>query len=176
MAVNGKATYRSYEEVGGAVSQGEFGSLLLSLFMGAPRDRFVWDHWTTLRRRPTYVYAFTIKIEDSTYNVQYASSWQQPMSARSGQHGFVYVDCETGRVVRIYAEADGIPDDFPVTNVSTLVDYDFVDVGGRQFLLPLRALVRMGTRRVQTRNEVEFSSYRKFGSDTNITYDVKDGK
>jgi len=43
-------------------------------------------------------------------------------------------------------------------------------------LLPLRALVRMGTRRIQTRNEVAFDGYRKFSSDTNITYDVKDGK
>src|ERR1035438_6368975 len=109
VAINGKSTYRSYEEVGGAVSQGEFGSLLLSIFQGAPRDRFVWDHWTTLRRRPTYVYAFKIKIEDSTYNVQYASSWQQPIMTRSGQHGFVYVDRETGRVVRVYAEARGKP-------------------------------------------------------------------
>src|SRR5271157_4318028 len=31
VAVNGKSTYRSYLEVGGAVSQGEFGSLLLSI-------------------------------------------------------------------------------------------------------------------------------------------------
>ena len=176
VAVNGKSTYRSYLEVGGAVSQGEFGSLLLSIFRGAPRDRFVWDHWTTLRRRPTHVFAFRIKIEDSTYNVQFASSWQQPISTRSGQHGFVYVDRETNRVVRIYAEADGIPADFPVTNVTMLVDYDFVDVGGHPFLLPLRALVRMGTNRIQTRNEVAFTGYRKFTSDTNITFDLKDAK
>jgi hypothetical protein len=176
VAVNGKTTYRNYEELGGAQSQGEFGSLLLSIFRGAPRDRFTWDHWTTLRRRPTHVYAFRIRIDESDYNVHFAASWHQPVTVRSGQHGFVYVDRDSSRVVRIYAEADGIPPDFPVTNVSTLLDYDFVDVGGRQFLLPLSALVRMGTSRVQTRNEVSFSGYRKFTSDTNITFDVKDGK
>ena len=175
-AINGRPTYRSYEEVGGAQSQGEFGSLLLSIFRGASKDRFVWDHWTTLRKRPTHVFAFVIKLEDSDYTVHFAASWHQPATTRSGQHGFIYVDRDTNRVVRVYAEADGIPEDFPVTNVSTLLDYDFVDVSGRQFLLPLRALVRMGTSRVQTRNEVAFAGYRKFSSDTNITFDVKDGK
>jgi hypothetical protein len=175
-AINGKRTYRSYEEMGGAQSQGEFGSLLLSIFRDAPKDRFVWDHWTTLRKRPTHVFSFVIKLQDSEYTVHFAASWHQPATTRSGQHGFIYVDRDTNRVVRVYAEADGIPDDFPVTNVSTLLDYDFVDVGGRQFLLPLRALVRMGTHRIQTRNEVAFEGYRKFSSDTNITYDVKDGK
>ncbi len=170
VAVNGKRTFRTYEEMGGAQSQGEFGSLLLSLFRDAGRDRFQWDHWTTLRRRRTYVYRFRIGIEDSTYNVQFASSWQGPMAVRTGQHGFVYVDSETSAVVRVYAEADGIPADFPVKSVYTLLDYDFVDVGGHQFLLPLRALVRMGTSRVQTRNDVAFQSYRKFASDTTITF------
>jgi hypothetical protein len=168
--VNGKRTYRSYEEMGGAESQGEFGSLLLSIFRDAPRSRFAWDHWTTLRRRRTHVYRFHIGLEESTYNVQFASSWQGSMTARTGQHGFIYVDAESNRVVRVYADADSIPPDFPVTNVYTLLDYDFVDVGGHAFLLPIRALVRMGTNRVQTRNEMAFESYRKFSSDANITF------
>jgi hypothetical protein len=170
VAVNGKATYRRYEEMGGAQSQGEFGSLLLSLFRDAAGNRFAWDHWTTLRRRRTHVYRFRIGVEESTYNVHFASSWQGPMTVRAGQHGFIYVDGESSRVVRVYAEADGIPNDFPVTNVYTLLDYDFVDISGRRFLLPLRALVRMGTSRVQTRNEVAFQAYRKFTSDTTITF------
>lgn len=176
VAINGKPTYRTYEEVGGAVSQGEFGSLLISIFRGAPRDRFAWDHWTTLRRRPTMVYAFRVKLEHATYNIHFEAAGYQPVTVLTGQHGFVYIDHVTKQVVRVYMEADDIPDDFPVTSVTTMLDYDFVDVGGRQFLLPLSALVRMGTHRMQMRNEVAFEQYRKFTSDTSITFDLKDGK
>jgi hypothetical protein len=170
VAVNGKRTVQSYDDIGGAESQGEFGSLLLSIFRDAPRSRFQWHHWSTLRRRKTHVYSFRIGVDESTYHVQFATAWQGPLSARTGQHGFIYVDAESNRVVRVFADADSIPPDFPVTNVYTLLDYDFVDVSGHSFLLPIRALVRMGTNRVQTRNEVAFESYRKFSSDANITF------
>lgn len=169
-AINGHPTYRNFNEVGGAVSEGEFGSLLLSLFRGADRTRFAWDHWTTLRGRPALVYRFRIPLEESEYNVQYARGDVGPISAHSGQSGFIEVDQATNRVLRIYAVAQDLPPDFPVTNVTTLLDYDFVDISGQQYLLPLHALVRMGTHWVQTRNEVSFEAYRKFGSDTTITF------
>src|SRR5579863_7482689 len=101
VAVNGKRTGRSYEDMAGAESQGEFGSLLLSIFRDAPASRFAWDHWTTLRRRKTHVFRFHIPVAESTYNVQFATSWQGPISAHTGQHGFIYVDAESNRVVRL---------------------------------------------------------------------------
>lgn len=170
VAINGHPTYRTFEEVGGAVSEGEFGSLLISLFRGADRKRFAWDHWTTLRGRPALVYRFRIPLEESEYSVQYARGGVGPVSAHSGQSGFIEVDRATSRVLRIYAVAEDLPADFPVINVSMLVDYDFVEISGRQFLLPVHARVRMGTHWVQTRNEVSFEDYRKFGSDTTITF------
>jgi len=173
VAVNGHQTFRTYEEMGGAVSQGEFGSLLISIFKHAGSTRFRWDHWTNLRRRPTHVYSFRIPIEESVYEVHYATEWHSDASTHVAQRGFIYVDPESKRVVRVYAEAYDIPSDFPVTNIYTLLDYDFVPVGGTPYLLPIRALVRMGTARIQTRNEVEFAGYRKFASDTSITFDLE---
>ena len=41
---------------------------------------------------------------------------------------------------------------------------------GRQFLLPLRAQIRMATADLRTRNDVEFHSYRKFAAETSITF------
>ena len=63
-----------------------------------------------------------------------------------------------------------IPDGFPVRSAYTLVDYDFTEVGGRPYLLPLRAEVRMNTADLQTRNDVAFHSYRKFAAETTITF------
>jgi hypothetical protein len=80
------------------------------------------------------------------------------------------VDRDTRQIVRIVADADSIPEDFPIRNSTTKLDYGFADVGGRQFLLPLRAEVRMGTHALQTRNEVEFYSYKKFGAESTINF------
>ena len=92
-------------------------------------------------------------------------------SVAAGQHGFVYIDRDSRAVVRIFAEADSIPPDFPVQSSSTLLDYEFTAVGGRSFLLPLRAGVRLGTAAMQTRNDVEFHTYRKFSADSTVTFD-----
>jgi hypothetical protein len=52
------------------------------------------------------------------------------------------------------------------------LDYGPADVGGRSFLLPLRADVRMAPRYYpSTRNEVEFTGYRKFTGESSITFE-----
>jgi hypothetical protein len=166
LAINNHPTTVPYEAIGGAVSQGEFGSLLHEAFS---RGRFEWDHWTNLRKRRAHVYAFRVRAEDSHYMMDVRGSGEK-MSVVTGQHGFVYVDSETNAVLRIVSDADAIPKDFPVLAQSTILDYDFVNVGGKSYLLPLRAQVRFVTPDLRTRNDVEFRAYRKFGVDTAVTY------
>jgi hypothetical protein len=52
------------------------------------------------------------------------------------------------------------------------LDYGPVEVGGRSFLLPLHAKVEMMVRYggLQVRNEMEFSDYRKFTGESEITF------
>jgi hypothetical protein len=89
-----------------------------------------------------------------------------------GLHGLIYVDRESGQIVRVLAEGDHFPNDFPVQKTRSVLDYGFVDVGERQFLLPLRADIRMTVpRSLETRNLVEFHDYQKFSSDATITFD-----
>jgi hypothetical protein len=166
LTINGRKTALPYEALGGAVTQGEFGSLLRQIFEGGG---FRWDHWTNLRRRRTHVYAFRVTSTNSRYILEYRSGGEA-VNAVTGLHGFVYVDAETGSVMRIAGEVDTIPSDFPVVSSSTLLDYDFTTVGKQAFLLPLRAEVRMATASIRTRNEVEFHSYRKFAAETSITF------
>ena len=170
LSVNGKMSNRPFEEIGGAVSEGEFGSMLASIFIGESKTVLRWDHWTTIRKRVAHVYTFRIPAERSTYKMQFRSDPRGgTMSITAGQHGLVYVDRETNQILRIYAQAD-IPLSFPVRESSTLLDYDFAPVGGRRFLLPLRADVRMATDHVHTRNLVEFQGYRKFTGESTITF------
>ena len=170
LSLNGKMTTRPFADIGGAVSEGEFGSLLASIFIGESKTVLRWDHWTTIRKRVAHVYSFRILPEHSTYRMDFRSDGRsEARSTIAGQHGFVYIDRETNQILRIVAEAD-VPPDFPVRQSSTMLDYDFTSVGGRQFLLPLRADVRMATAHLHTRNLVEFKEYRKFTGESTITF------
>jgi hypothetical protein len=101
------------------------------------------------------------------------------VSTTPGEHGLVYIDSETKDVMRLDCDADSIPGDFPLKGATRTLDYGSVDVGGRSFLLPLRAEVRMmpRDRPLQTRNEVEFGDYRKFTGESTISFgDSPDAK
>jgi hypothetical protein len=168
--INGRPSTLPYEAVGGTITQGEFGSLLREVFEPRSAAELHWDHWTTLRGRPAQVYTFRVRVANSRYMMVVGNRGERD-TITAGQHGFVYVDRDTRQIVRIVAEADSIPEKFPVRHSTTSLDYGFADVGGRQFLLPLRAEVRMGTASIQTRNEVEFHSYKKFGAESSISFE-----
>jgi hypothetical protein len=59
------------------------------------------------------------------------------------------------------------------------LDYGSAEVGGRNFLLPLHAEVRMMPRdyNIETRNDVEFTEFRKFTGESSISFgDSPDAK
>lgn len=168
VSVNGRPRNANFDEVGGATSQGEFGSILKLVFESSAR--FQWDHWSTLRKRPVHVFSFRIPASKSLYRIDFQSGIRGPrISAKVGQAGWIYVDQETKNILRIVADAIDVPEDFPIQKSSTTVDYDFTKVGQREFLLPIRADIRM-TGPIITRNEVFFHAYRKFGAETSITF------
>jgi hypothetical protein len=170
--VNGHPSKLSYEEIGGTITEGEFGSLLREVFEPRSAAELHWDHWTNLRGRPACVYTFRVKVANSRYTMAYGyGDGGARHTIKAGQHGLVYADRDTHQIVRITSEADSIPDDFPVRTSTTSLDYGFADVGGRQYLLPLRASVRMITVSMDTRNEVEFLSYKKFSAQSSITFE-----
>jgi hypothetical protein len=174
LTINNHATQKSYEDAGGSISEGEFGSILLQVFEPRSAAQFRWDHWTTLRKREVHVLSFRITPEHSTYHLAFGWVGQGGRdSTIVGQHGFVYIDRETNRVLRIWAEADSIPWDFPVQETSTMLDYDFTQISGQQFIVPLRADVRIGSAQMHTRNVLEFQDYQKFGADATISFDGK---
>ena len=86
----------------------------------------------------------------------------------------MYVDNATNRTVRIIAEADSIPADFPVHSATTTLDYDFVDISGKTFLLPLKSTTLMSADDYMTRNDTEFRIYRKYSAESEIKFDVND--
>ncbi len=43
--------------------------------------------------------------------------------------------------MRLIVEAENIPPDFPVKSTQEVLDYDYQDISGQTFLLPMKATV-----------------------------------
>lgn len=170
MTIDGERSTKSLTDVAGATSQGEFGRMLAAIFNPASETVRRWDHWTSLRKRPTYVYFFRIAAAHHPHVLFYGSAPGEGVSATAGEHGYVYIDRETGSVTRISAITEDIPADFPIRKSDVVLDYDYADIGGRRYLLPLRAEIRIVTGNTQSLNAVEFQKYRKFGADAAIHF------
>ena len=170
MTVNNHSTSLSYDQMRGAITEGEFGSMLAAIFGLKARTNRDWDHWTMLRSRPTHVYTFAIAAANSDYQIS-AGTVRGENKVRVGQHGYIYIDDATKSVMRLVAVADQFPPGFDVQRVNLVLDYDFTDVGGTRYLLPLHSETTLTAAPFQHRNETAFLQYRKFAADTTITYD-----
>jgi hypothetical protein len=168
--INQKPAEQDYRSVGGAFSEGEFGSTLRGIFDRASATEFHWKSWTNIRKRRAAVYHYRVEQSKSRYRLSFAHDPKHWMEAVTGYHGEVHIDRETNMVLRLTSIAD-IPASFPMQESVTELDYDYIEVGGREFLLPLRAEVRMQSFRLHTKNEVDFREYRKFSSEATITFD-----
>ena len=89
----------------------------------------------------------------------------------AGFHGLVYVDEATRAVRRITLESDALPHDFVLRSSAFSVDYNYVAIGGHEYLMPVSGTVTLhrGKRTVML-NQMEFRDYRKYGSQTSIEY------
>ncbi len=167
ISINGRWTEGDRWKLGGATSSGEFGTMLKEIFDPATETEFRWERWGKLRGRICHVYALRVRQDRSKWHI----SWQRQLEIVPGYRGLVYIDRDVPMVLRITMEAVDIPPSFPIQEARTMLDYDFVEIAGNQYLLPLRSEMRMREGRLLVRNQVEFRSYRKFGAEAIITFD-----
>jgi len=170
VAVNNKmVTNMNHDQLGGATSAGEFGSLLAEIFSPETETEFEWERWATLRGRRMYVFSFKVRQSRSQYSIEERESRRRIIA---GYHGLIYADRDTYQVMRIKMDCDDIPTDFPVQDVSLDLNYDFIKVSDQDFVLPLRADLRSRDGRYHVWNEIEFHLYRKFGTESTIKFDI----
>ncbi len=168
ISVNERLTNVPYESLGGATSTGEFGSMLEQLFAESTRAELAWDRHSAVQGRPVHVFRFRVPQKRS----QWLVSFQRRQEVIAGYRGFVYVDKETGAVLRMTATTEDLPRDFPIQEARSSLEYGFAKIAERDYLLPLRATVRMREGKMLTRNEVEFRLYRKFSAEASIAFDA----
>src|SRR5437867_1057019 len=150
--INDRPTEQSYESLGGALSQGEFGSMLHEIFDPDTKAVFEWLRWGTLRGRRTHVYSYRVAQATSQFTINY----QHAQEVTVGYTGLIYVDRDTEMVLKVTQDGENIPPSFPIQRVTSALDYDYTKIGDQIHLLPIKAEVRMRHNKLLTRNIVEF--------------------
>jgi len=170
MVNNTSVVNSSLDHLGGAISRGEFGSMMRYIFDRDSEARFEWDHWGTLRGRPAYVFSFDISQEHSKYQIL----WDNSLELRPAYRGKIFLDKETNMIVRIVETPYDIPSTYPVHAVTDTLDFDFVKIGDSEYLVPMKAVILSATSKYLARNDKEFRLYRKFGAEATIKFETPD--
>ena len=161
------------KEVGGATSSGvEYISAVADVFKPESQTEFKLADTDLIQGRRTLVFEYTVEQPLSTLNLRAGDT----ATARVGSRGRVWIDRETNRVLRFEQIATEIPGDFPITAASTLIDYDWVTINENKYLLPTHSEIRLtnvsGSRSQQSRNEIRFRGYQKFGAELKIIDEI----
>jgi hypothetical protein len=173
MLIDDKPTGRKFESLEGATGEGEFGGTLHSIFDPTSEATFHWESWKTVRKHRVAVYSYVVDVANSHYQMVTGVPGNS-RQAIVGFHGVLDIDGESGAVLHFTYQADRIPKPLQLDFALTTVDYDFADVGGRDYLLPARSETEMRGPAMSVRNQMEFREYRKFSSESTVTFG--DGK
>ena len=183
VASNQRPSHQPVESLNGSISRGEFGSALRLVFDPESATVFEPQKPERIQRRAVAIYGYAVRLENSHYELEYGTH-----RILTAYHGRVHIDPSTSRVLRLTTEVDP-PPDFPIRETATVIDYDFRAIGGEQYLLPVRAEVRTLEvpsedvlkrfsrndaatlrRDVRYSNIVGFRNYRKFSTDSKLTF------
>jgi hypothetical protein len=166
--LNGKSTKRKMMDLPGSRSTGEFGSALHSLFDPETQALFKFRTNTTLGGFSTAVYDLAVSAELSDWRITAGS--QMIMTAYTGR---IWIDRESGSVLRIEKKAVDIPAAFPYQQLQSAVDYGPVMLPAGRYFLPARAEnLSCNDPRSCSRNAIEFRNYHKYVGESSITYDA----
>jgi hypothetical protein len=150
-------------------SEGEFGILLREIFDPSTDTGFSWSNWETVDGHPVAVLNFSIDKSHSTLKLT-----GEMGSGIAPYRGSVTVDPQTGEIWKVTDAAFDIPPIVQTESIATTIVYGRVTIGEHSFLLPTHATVLLNTGDNNIRNEMSFDDYRKFESDSKITFTAVD--
>jgi hypothetical protein len=171
--VQASRDYSKYAPKGASSSGVEYISALADLFKPESKTEFQMVDTDVIRTRRTIVYEYTIKKDYSQLTLSLADTGAR---AVVGSRGRIWIDRELDRVLRFEQIATEIPPDFPITAASSLIDYDWVSINERKYLLPTHSEILLTTINpkfvLQSRNDVRFRGYQKFGAELKVVDEV----
>jgi hypothetical protein len=162
----------------GASSSGvEYISAVADVFKPESQTEFKLADTDLIQGRRTLVFEYQIEKPLSHLNLSTTKGADSGSSVVTvGSRGRVWIDRETNRVLRFEQIATEIPGDFPITAASTLIDYDWVTINENKYLLPSHSEILLTStnrsRSIQSRNEIRFRGYQKFGAELKLIEDI----
>ncbi|MBX7221329.1 MAG: hypothetical protein K1Y36_15375 [Blastocatellia bacterium] len=165
---NGSSTNVSLEQLGGLTSSGQFAGLLASIFKPESKTEFSELGKTEYFGRPCVTYAYRVATKNSKYQLRCENA-----QTITGYQGKIFLDRDTRQVVRLEQEAFDIPSDFPLTAASSVVDFGWVALSGKDFFLPVSSQVSLTSKqnKMTALNSILFTKYGKFETDVKIVND-----
>jgi len=181
LTVNGMPAAEEVKESGdyskyvkGATSSGvEYISALADIFKPESQTEFRMVDTDVIQGRRTIVYEYSVKKENSQLTLSVGETGSR---VTAGSRGRMWIDRELDRVLRFEQIATEIQAGFPITAASSLIDYDWVTINEHKYLLPFHSEILMTRVQpqfvLQSRNDVRFRSYQKFGAELKVIDEV----
>jgi hypothetical protein len=171
--VQASRDYSKHVPKGASSSGVEYISALADVFKPESKTDFQMVDTDVINNRRTLIYEYEVKKEFSQLTLSIADTGAR---AVVGSRGRLWIDRELDRVVRFEQIATEIPPDFPITAARSLIDYDWVLINERKYLLPTRSEILMTTRQpefvLQSRNDIRFRGYQKYGAELKVIDEV----
>lgn len=162
--INGKALKKGSPEDTGTWSTGEFGTVLADLYSTNTDAQFTFKKVSDISGVQARLYDFRVKKENSHWDIRIGRS------VKPAFRGSVWIDPATGHTLRIEMNTKSLPTDYEVDTVETTIDYSWVLISGKKYLLPTKSenlACFRGTFNC-TLNEIDFRNYRKFSVESQI--------
>jgi VWFA-related protein len=149
------------KQKGSTLSGGELGGVLRAVFAPSAKAEFHWKETDALGSGTVQVFDYHVAKSNSMYSVVGSNDLQLMVAF----HGQVFIDNATRNVRRISLEAEDLPKDFPTRSSVMGVDYDYVSINNRDYLMPVSAELRVRQSHHQaSMNTIQFRDYKKYGS------------
>jgi hypothetical protein len=168
--VNGKPS--NGQPASGSWSAGEFSSALQGVLSVKSAASFTNKREVTIAHRASYRYDFAIDQSHSSWRID-ARSGQDVTGYAPAYNGAIWIDRDSGQVLRIEMVARSLPDYFPANNIRSFTAYDFVKIGNESYVLPMHSetMSCVPNSKACVKNVSVFGDYKKFGTHTSITFD-----
>jgi VWFA-related protein len=174
---------------------GAFSPILGSVLGDATRGNsiLIWSRWVQGERGRVAVFHYIVRAENPHYDVTYCCLvGGNTFLASPGYLGELAIDPVTGAILRLTMEAElgwirepNLNPVLPAEGAVVMIEYGPVQIGGREYVCPLRSVAIMRVRTVtpltvwgqtfeiyapyETRlNDIVYTDYHKFGSEARM--------
>ena len=162
----------------GVTTYGEFGNAIIALIAPGSKTKAYWSHWEVLHGKRVAVFRYSVAQAGSQYSVSYGCAGTPLQSVKAAYEGLVFLEAESGTILRITRVAVGLSPEFPTKVAKTAVEYGPISIGGDSYMLPIRSVSELDNpvgcddfgkaHRLASLNEVRFYDYRLFAAESKV--------